>query len=98
MASSAAVAYGVGNFRTEVVDLTFDSSYPTGGESLTLNHISNPVFGICTIIGLGTADGAAISAKYVPSTGKVLVYATTGEVADTTDCSDLVVRVAVFGQ
>lgn len=98
MASSAAVAYAVGNLRCEVVDLTFDSSYPTNGEALTLNHISAPVFGLCNIISLGSADGAAISAKYVPSTGKVIVYATTGEVANATDCTDLIVRVAVWGQ
>lgn len=98
MASSAFVDYSVGNYRIEVVDLTFDSSYPTGGEALTLTHISKPFFGICTIIGLGAADGAAIGAKYDPGTGKVLVYATTGQVANATDCTDLVVRVAVFGK
>lgn len=97
MASTAAVSYSVGNLKMEVVDVTFDSSYPTSGETATLVHINNPVFGICSITSLGTADGAAISAKYVPSTGKVIVYATTGEVANATDCTDLIVRVAVWG-
>lgn len=98
MASSSLVDYSVGGLRCEVVDLTFDSSYPTNGEALTLTHIGNPVFGICNIISLGSADGAAIGAKYVPSTGKVIVYATTGEVANATDCTDLIVRVLVFGR
>lgn len=100
MASTAAVAYGVGNWRTEVVDVTFDDSYPTGGESVSLSHISNPVFGIATVksSSASTVDNI-VQASYDPSTRKCKLWLAAGaELTSTADCTDLVVRVAVFGQ
>ena len=100
MATSTFVDYSVGNLRCEVVDVAFDSAYPTGGEAVTLTHIGNPLFGIATVksSAAGTADGL-IQASYDPSTGKCLLWLTAGaQAANATDCTDLVVRVVVFGR
>lgn len=100
MASSAFVDYSVGNLRCEVVDVTFDSSYPTGGEAVTLTHIGNPLFGIATVksSSASTVDNV-VQASYDASTGKVLLWLVAGaQLTSTADCTDLVVRVVVFGR
>lgn len=96
--TQTANSYAVSNLRTEVFDIAFDSSYPTGGEAFTLTHISEPVFGIATITGMGTNDGAAISIDVDVANKKLIVLATTGEVANATNCSDLTAQVVVFGR
>lgn len=100
MASTTFVDYSVGNLRCEVVDVAFDSSYPTGGEAVTLTNIGNPLFGIATIksSSASTVDNI-VQASYDPSTGKCLLWLVAGaQLANAADCTDLVVRVAVFGR
>ena len=101
MASTAFVDYlSGGNFKIEVVDVTFDNSYPTGGEAVTLTQIGNPLFGIATIksSASGTVDDIN-GASYDPSTGKVLVWTKAGgQIASEADCTSLVVRLVVFGR
>lgn len=97
--SQSAVSYSTANFRCEVQDVTFDSSYPTGGEAVTLNHISAPVFGIATIKSSTTTDGDTVAVYYNASTGKILAYTSGGgQVSNTTDLSGLVVQLVVWGQ
>jgi len=100
-ASVAAVDYGsLGNLKVEVVEVTFDSSYPTGGEAITLNQIGNASFAIATVksSAAGTVDNV-LHPRYNIATGKVLCYLTTGgELTNTADCTDLVVQVIVFGR
>lgn len=81
-------------------DLTFDSSYPTGGEAIVIDDLGLSVVDICLV-----APSAGYVAEYVASTGKVIVYwvdtttdgAAMAEVASTTDLSALVVRARVYG-
>lgn len=100
-ASVAAVDYlSGGNFKIEVVDVTFDNSYPTGGEAVTLNQIGIPLFGIATVksSSASTVDNI-VQASYDPATGKVLLWLAAGaQLTNTADCTDLVVRVVVFGR
>jgi hypothetical protein len=100
MASTAIVDdLSGGNFKIEVVDVTFDNSYPTGGEAVTLTQIGNPLFGIATVksSSSSTVDNV-VEAHYDPATNKVLLWLAAGaQAASTADCTDLVVQVVVFG-
>lgn len=74
--------------------ITFDSSYPTGGEAIDL---SNYFLSIDTIF---FGPNAAYYAVYNKSTGKVLVYnsADATEVANATDLSTLVLTFLAIGR
>lgn len=91
--------------RKTTTDVTFDSSYPTGGESVTaaqlnLNIIEDAVATVKAATG-GGVNVANVHAS-VASTGatlNLLVYdETPAEVTDTNDLSTLVVRVVAFGK
>lgn len=81
----------VGNQRMTVTSVTFDDSYPTGGEALTAADL-----------GLNVIDQAivyATSGYAAEWAGDLLVvYASAGtEVTDATDLQTLTVQVLAFG-
>lgn len=91
-----------GNKRKHVYTAAFDSSYPTGGESLVAADIGlrqidyadiNPV-STGTNAG-GTSTGALVAAKWAASL--VLLYDGDSEVGNGTNMSDLTVKVEAFG-
>lgn len=81
-----------------LADVTFDSSYPTGGETLTAANFS---------VGAIKALTGGMNGGYVPewdaTNGKLLAFeagadaAPLDEVANTTDLSAVVFPVIVFG-
>lgn len=68
-----------GDLRYQIADVTFDSSYPTGGEALPVGTGATPsVGGIQNVLGMQVigvldATSAAVVLQYKPSTGKILV-------------------------
>jgi hypothetical protein len=90
----------VGNKKETVTDVTFDSSYPTGGEAVTasdlgLSNLEEVVDLQVKTVG-GTVNVANIFFDEVNS--KLKVYdETPAEVADTATLATLVVRVRARG-
>lgn len=85
----------IGTLRTVLIDVTFDASYPTGGESLTPEMV-----GLVGILGGFPVSWTAAHAGYTVRLAgdRVLVYDDEGdEIADTTDLSALVLRLLIVG-
>lgn len=94
-----------GNKRKTINDVTFDSSYSaTPGEALTaaqlglrrVDYATCEVAGTSTNAG-GNSTGQISGAKYDATNAALIVYKGDGEVASTTNLSDLVVRVQAWG-
>lgn len=91
-----------GNQRCTVTDVTFDSSYPTGGEPLTaadlgLREVQSAVATIKTPTAAATA---IVSAVYDIANSKLKVNTIGAEVANATNLTTtttLVVQVVAFG-
>lgn len=103
----APVAKNVVGAQFEVIaDITFDSSYPTGGESLTAATLFGPSFGagvVTTILYVSAFSTTvpAVNDFFYDYTNKLLmafVQATGVEVADTTSLATNIVRVMARGQ
>lgn len=95
---------GLDQFRVNIVDITFDSSYPTGGESLTPAQCGMDSEILAVLPELGDTGYAV---RYDRANEKLMAYmgdnnnASDGpliEVADTTDLSTLDVRIVVIGR
>lgn len=88
-----------GNKRVKVRDITFDSSYPTGGEPLVASDVGlkNIDFAIVTIQAVGGTVN--VTSVYYDTTNKKLIAydETPAEVADTSTLATLVVRAVFFG-
>lgn len=90
----------VGNQKKTVTDVTFDSSYPTGGETVTpanlgLTYVEYAETNVITATGGGVN---VTNAKYDKANQKTLLYdETPAEVANTSDVSTTVVRHTAFG-
>jgi len=89
--------YIPGAQKKVVRDVTFDASYPTGGEPLTAADL-----GLLTVdhtlTTVKTAGaGSVTAAKYIPSTSKLVAYAAGAEIANTTDLSAVTVQVVAYG-
>lgn len=87
-----------GDKRVVLGTVTFDSSYPTGGEA-----VSASTFGLVSIdavVVLGTRGVVTWSPWYNPATGKLVAQVTADgtQVANTTDLSTLVADVLVIGK
>lgn len=93
-----------GATRTAVVDVTFDSSYPTGGESFVVSDVdpSATAATAFTFVSAGSRTVPATNDFFYDYTNKKLmafVMSSGVEVADTTDLSAAIVRVKVeYGQ
>lgn len=102
--------YSQGILRSQTFDITFDSSYLTGGELLD----QTAVLGMPNVVtyfaemGVTTTATTAITVHFKPgtgtTTGKLLAYWGNGgsasvipEVTSTTDLSTFTVRVTFFG-
>lgn len=95
-----------GDRRAVTVDVTFDSSYPTGGEALTPSQfglqVVDVVFAELAVAQTGQATALAVSYDRVNE--KLQAFETSGtvdtpfaEVDDTDDLSDYVVRLTAIG-
>lgn len=89
----------MGNKRMRVVDVTLDSSYPTGGESITATdlRLRKVQFAICNVKAVsGTVNIA--NAYYDYANQKLKIYdETPAEVANAADLSSCVIQVVAFG-
>lgn len=78
-----------------IADITFDNSYPTGGESLTPANL-----GLSTIDSCVARQKAAASriVEYDYANSKLMLFTALGtEAADTSNQSTIVVRAIAFG-
>lgn len=97
----------LGPYRVKVSNVTFDNSYPTGGEPLTAAQL-----GLTTILSVICEQGVtatrttAITAYYDVAASKLVAYRIDGspagqaaipEVASTTDLSTFTVRLIAIG-
>lgn len=88
-----------------IADITFDSSYPTGGESLAVADLFDPAFGKGVVTSLHYVSPASRKTPasnvfyYDYTNSKMLAFViTTGvEVANTTDLSTAICRVIARG-
>ena len=90
----------VGNQRKTISDVALDSSYPTGGESVTHSDLGLTYVESATAVLKTTATTTVniANAHYDESTQKLLVFdETPGEVANGADLAGAVVRVTAFG-
>lgn len=88
-----------GNKRVGVADVTFDNSYPTGGEAVTPSQfgLTNATYGICNVKTVGGTVNVA-NVYYDRANKKLLVFdETPAEAANAADLSTLVVQVKMFG-
>lgn len=92
-----------GNKRFTVTNVTFDSSYLSGGETVTAANLglSALSYGSCNIKAVGgTINVASAFLECVadPTANKIHLYdETPAEVASTSDVSTCVVQVKAFG-
>jgi hypothetical protein len=88
----------VGNLKVTSTDVVGDSSYPTGGSTLTPAQLGlgTVVFAVTSIKVTG-AVGAASEAYYDVPTSKLVVYTTAGQVANTTVLSSNTFQITAFG-
>lgn len=81
-----------GNKRRNTLDITFDSSYATGGESLT-----PAALGLVNVdVVLATGSGGYVF-KYDKANQKLLAFTGGSEVSSTTDLSAVTTRVEAVG-
>lgn len=72
----------VGNRRTVTATVTFDSSYPTGGESLTPTQI-----GLKTVDFMAAEPQGGRTFPYDHANKKLMAFASTTQVTNATDLS-----------
>lgn len=103
-ADSAAYNYpygagvNLGPYKVVPVKITFDSSYPTGGESVRVSgspvNEREKIVGF-VVTGADAAGSAIYNFYYIPSTEKLMVIAgasgANAQVADATDLSAIIV-------
>ena len=100
-----------GNLQYRIVEVTFDSSYATGGESLTADDIGLDKIEFVSIGNVEDASGTDVAffALYDYSNSKIKVYngdasntstdlTSTIEVANAADLSNVSVRIMVYGR
>lgn len=92
------VATVPGAQRFTVTEVTFDSSYPTGGEPLTATDLGLTTvdFAIATLKVAGT--GSVTAVFYDVANAKLLAYAAAAQIANTTDISAVSAQVYAVGR
>lgn len=88
-----------GDHRVTCANVTLDSSYPTGGESVTPAQLGLEAvdYAIVNVKSVGGTVNVA-NASYDAATSKIKVHdETPAEVANTSDLSTLVVQIVAFG-
>lgn len=87
----------LGDERMTVTDVVLDTSYPTGGYAITPAQLGFNVV-VHGISGVKVAGaGGIVNAHYLPSTGKLVCYTATAEIASATDVSAETVQITAFG-
>lgn len=88
----------VGDLKCTNTDVVGDSSYPTGGSTITPAQLGlgTVVFTVTSIKVTG-AVGAPSEAYYDIPTSKLRVYTTAGQVASTTVLSASTFQITAFG-
>lgn len=85
-----------GAHRVKYVDITFDSSYATGGEALVAADV-----GLSKIVHVGVGTGNVTTVFYLSqfdyTNNKLLTFTAGAQTASTTDLSALTVRVRIAG-
>lgn len=83
-----------GNKKVAIAKITFDSSYPTGGEALNPSDL-----GLAFVDALFTDGAMGYGVKYDIANKKLMAYGSTAgtQVTDTTNLSALVVYVLAIG-
>lgn len=81
-----------GNLRRNIMDVTFDSSYATGGEQLTPAMV-----GLVRVDKLTASEAGGRSFPYDRVNQKLQAYGGTTEVVATTDLSAVTTRIEVSG-
>lgn len=81
--------------RTQMIEITGDTSYPSGGYP-----ISGPNAGMSRIDGMFTigSSAAGYKAVYDYVNKKVLFYSNGSQVANTTNISSITIRMKVLGR
>ncbi len=82
-----------GTVRETFYDVTFDNSYPTGGEALAAQNVGlDTIYGL-TVVGQGLADGTPATTAYVVTwdqvNGKLQVFTAAGSGAIAAHTHDL---------
>lgn len=86
-----------GRHRVRVVKVTFDASYPTGGETFTPQNAGLASFETI-IVSPDTNTNPTVNVRYNYTTSKLMAFVAAGtEVPDTTDLSTLVARILCIG-
>lgn len=91
----------VGDEYRTVTDMTFDSSYPTGGEAVTAANLGLRKINHANVVGASaTGAGVNVANAIVDLTNsKVLLYdETPAQVADNADVQTAVVRIEAYGK
>lgn len=88
----------VASERATVTEVTFDSSYPTGGEPLTAADLglTKVDFAIATLKTAGT--GSVTQVWYDIANSKLMAFAAAAQIANTTDLSAVTAQVVAFGK
>jgi hypothetical protein len=82
----------LGSAKGVISTITFDSSYPTGGEDLLAADL-----GLSQVHGLVPMIGSGYNFQFNQSTGKLLAFNGTSQIANSTNLSTLVVDVLAIG-
>ena len=98
--------YSLGNLKAVLVDLTFDSSYPTGGEVLTPSLVGlTTIVHVSSAYALHSTPTTAVGVVWNPATGKLIaLYSTANasnvpiaEAGSTDDLSAFTCRCMIYG-
>lgn len=83
-----------GNKRVVMATVTFDNSYPTGGEDLAASTL-----GLVTVDAIFTNGAKGYGVVYDKANAKLMAYGSTAgtQVTNTTDLSGLVVDILAVG-
>lgn len=86
-----------GKNKVMTMDVTFDSSYPTGGEVISAASFGFKILFGLAVLGQNTA-AALYTFNYDSQAGTLVALVGGSQVANTTDLSALTVRIRAFGQ
>lgn len=87
----------MGDRKCALVEVTFDSSYPTGGEDLTPVDLLLQQIEVVTVGETEDTGDHDVVYDHTNEKLQAFVGSTGSEVADATDLSSVSVRLAVFG-
>ena len=82
------------------IPVTFDSSYPTGGEAVDLTDLFKNVLAVFPTLGVSAGLSKNVMPYWDDTNAKVILYDINagGELTNASDASDVVVHLLVLGQ